>query len=173
VEASFQFTRQGKLVLVAAQTQIAVDNVFEKLPKHPEIRPLRLGPEHRISPLGQPFTEERVLAWFYQSIAKACRQKTIEPFTECSRELAMLQAWKKKAAFLHQDVEDLVDRSSKVESQLEAAHQQREAEEEKLHIQLEENGCIERERDSIKQFMQCLGACRGTRGDLRSCRLVL
>ena len=43
-EITAQYVKQGKKVLVSSETHKAIDNVFERLPKIPEIRPLRLIP---------------------------------------------------------------------------------------------------------------------------------
>ncbi|NCB47493.1 hypothetical protein EOM81_10815, partial [bacterium] len=43
-EITAQFTKQGKKVLISSETHKAIDNVFDRLPKIPEIRPLRLIP---------------------------------------------------------------------------------------------------------------------------------
>lgn len=41
-EITAQLCRRGKKVLISSETHKAIDNVFERLPKIPEIRPLRL-----------------------------------------------------------------------------------------------------------------------------------
>lgn len=43
-EITAQLAKQGKKVLISSETHKAIDNVFERLPKIPEIRPLRLIP---------------------------------------------------------------------------------------------------------------------------------
>jgi Ni2+-binding GTPase involved in maturation of urease and hydrogenase len=43
-EITAQLVKQGKRVLISSETHKAIDNVFERLPKIPEIRPLRLIP---------------------------------------------------------------------------------------------------------------------------------
>lgn len=43
-ELTAQFAKRGKKVLISSETHKAIDNVFERLPKIPEIRPLRLIP---------------------------------------------------------------------------------------------------------------------------------
>ena len=43
-EITAQLTKRGKKVLISSETHKAIDNVFERLPKIPEIRPLRLIP---------------------------------------------------------------------------------------------------------------------------------
>lgn len=45
-EIAAQYVKQGKKVLISSETHKAIDNVFERLPKIPEIRPLRLIPSN-------------------------------------------------------------------------------------------------------------------------------
>ena len=66
-EITAQLTKQGKKVLISSETHKAIDNVFERLPKIPEIRPLRLissqnGKETNYSP-------ERLVDNFYLNIS--------------------------------------------------------------------------------------------------------
>ena len=66
-EITAQYARQGKKVLISSETHKAIDNVFERLPKIPEIRPLRLipstnGKESNYSP-------ERLVDNFYMNIS--------------------------------------------------------------------------------------------------------
>ena len=65
-ELTAQFAKQGKKVLISSETHKAIDNVFERLPKIPEIRPLRLiptqaGKENNFSP-------EKLVDNFYENI---------------------------------------------------------------------------------------------------------
>ena len=46
-EITAQLTKQGKKVLISSETHKAIDNVFDRLPKIPEIRPLRLIPSYK------------------------------------------------------------------------------------------------------------------------------
>lgn len=45
-ELSAQLAKNGKKILISSETHKAIDNVFERLPKIPEIRPVRLIPSH-------------------------------------------------------------------------------------------------------------------------------
>ena len=65
-EITAQLTKRGKKVLISSETHKAIDNVFDRLPKIPEIRPLRLiplqnGKETNYSP-------ERLVDNFYLNI---------------------------------------------------------------------------------------------------------
>ena len=66
-EITAQFAKQGKKVLISSETHKAIDNVFERLPKIPEIRPLRLIP----SQYGKEsnYSPERLVDNFYANIS--------------------------------------------------------------------------------------------------------
>ena len=48
-EIAAQYIKQGRKVLISSETHKAIDNVFERLPKIPEIRPLRLLPSSTLT----------------------------------------------------------------------------------------------------------------------------
>ncbi|WP_407833159.1 DEAD/DEAH box helicase [Vibrio rotiferianus] len=68
-ELIYQLTRRGERVLLVSQAHLAVDNALERLPYDPNIRAVRLGPEDKISKGAKPFTKNKLLGRFYQSIA--------------------------------------------------------------------------------------------------------
>jgi hypothetical protein len=57
-EATWQFVRQGKRVLLVSQANLAVDNALERLAQSPGVRAIRLG---RKGEKDNPFSETRVL----------------------------------------------------------------------------------------------------------------
>ena len=93
-EITAQLAKQGKKILISSETHKAIDNVFERLPKIPEIRPLRLiplqnGKETNYSP-------ERLVDNFYLNIQESLRHQvdrfehfheTKESFSEEMRSL--------------------------------------------------------------------------------------
>ncbi len=66
-ELTAQLVKRGKKVLISSETHKAIDNVFERLPKIPEIRPLRLIPSQ--SKKVTNYGPERLVDNFYNSIA--------------------------------------------------------------------------------------------------------
>ena len=66
-EITAQCVKQGKKVLISSETHKAIDNVFERLPKIPEIRPLRLIPSQ--SNKGTEYSPEKLVDNLYQSIS--------------------------------------------------------------------------------------------------------
>lgn len=65
-EITAQLAKKGKKVLISSETHKAIDNVFERLPKTPEIRPLRLIPSQ--SGKETNYSPERLVDNFYLNI---------------------------------------------------------------------------------------------------------
>ena len=66
-ELTAQFAKRGKKVLISSETHKAIDNVFERLPKIPEIRPLRLIPTQNKKETN--YSPEKLVDNFYNNIA--------------------------------------------------------------------------------------------------------
>ncbi len=81
-EITAQYVKQGKKVLVSSETHKAIDNVFDRLPKIPEIRPLRLIPSQ--SNKDTEYSPEKLVDNLYQSISSHLdkRIRQYENFTE-------------------------------------------------------------------------------------------
>ncbi|MEM4235309.1 MAG: AAA domain-containing protein, partial [Candidatus Methanomethylicaceae archaeon] len=60
-EICYQLTRNGNRVLIASQSNLAVDNALSHLVKAPEIRAIRLGRAERVEEEGLEFLEENVV----------------------------------------------------------------------------------------------------------------
>lgn len=65
-ETIAHLVKQGKKVLVSSETHKAIDNVFERLPKIPEIIPIRLIPS--TSSKNSDYAPEHLLENFYRNI---------------------------------------------------------------------------------------------------------
>lgn len=80
-EAIYQFTNKGQRVLVASQSNLAVDNALERIIDDPMIRAIRLTGNYRntASSLSK-VSEENVLSTFYGSIASHIRNKVLPVF---------------------------------------------------------------------------------------------
>lgn len=81
-EITAQYIKQGKKVLISSETHKAIDNVFERLPKIPEIRPLRLIPA--MSSKESEYSPEKLVDNLYLSISSRLnkRIRQYENFTE-------------------------------------------------------------------------------------------
>lgn len=65
-EICAQLAKKGKKVLISSETHKAIDNVFERLPKIPEIRPLRLIPSQNGKETN--YSPEKLVDNFYANI---------------------------------------------------------------------------------------------------------
>ncbi len=90
-EAIYQFVQQGKRVLLASQANLAVDNALDKLASVPDIRAIRLGRSHKLSPEGQRFAEDQVLKQFYTTLAEACRARFLQPWHAAERDTSVIK----------------------------------------------------------------------------------
>lgn len=87
-EITAQLTKQGKKVLISSETHKAIDNVFERLPKIPEIRPLRLIPSQNGKETN--FSPERLVDNFYRNIEESLRRQVdrFEHYSETKEHFA-------------------------------------------------------------------------------------
>lgn len=72
-EIAAQYVKQGKKVLISSETHKAIDNVFERLPKIPEIRPLRLIPSN--SNKETEYSPEKLVDNLYLGIKSKLEQR--------------------------------------------------------------------------------------------------
>ncbi|MHB9071265.1 MAG: AAA domain-containing protein [Sedimentisphaerales bacterium] len=69
--ASLEIQR-GKRVLIASQTNVAVDNVLARLCNNPAIRALRIGAADRIEPEALMYTADNAMKTWFNSVRKDC-----------------------------------------------------------------------------------------------------
>jgi RecA/RadA recombinase len=74
-EICLRATQQGKRVLVASQTNLAVDNALARLAGVPGIRPLRVGKADKVDLDYQDYLADRVVTRWFSNIAEACRSR--------------------------------------------------------------------------------------------------
>ena len=81
-EAIYQLVTQGNRVLVASQSNDAVDNALERLADRPEIRAIRLGQKSRrkrnVDLNKRKFSEDEALRYYYQSLSITIKEKWLE-----------------------------------------------------------------------------------------------
>ncbi len=78
-ETIAHLVKQGKKVLVSSETHKAIDNVFERLPKIPEIIPIRLIPS--TSSKNSDYAPEHLLENFYRNIYDRM-EKSVQSFED-------------------------------------------------------------------------------------------
>jgi len=85
-ELCLRVTAQGGRVLVASQTNLAVDNALSRLADRPHIRRLRLGNLDRVDEDYRDFLADRVVDRWFSTIAEACVER-VEQTSRLEHEL--------------------------------------------------------------------------------------
>jgi hypothetical protein len=65
----------GGRVLIASQTNLAVDNALSRLPNRPELRPLRLGNSERVGKEFPEFVSGQVVDRWLRGVRQACQER--------------------------------------------------------------------------------------------------
>lgn len=77
-EICYQVARGGGRVLVASQTNLAVDNALARLGNRPNMRPLRLGDAKRVGDEFKEFLQENVVERWFRGISAECERRWSE-----------------------------------------------------------------------------------------------
>ena len=140
-EAVYQFTKQGKRVLIASQTNLAVNNALSKLITHPSIRAVRLGSASKIDESVEHITEENILKTFYTGVRDQIVRKYIEPWSEADRELHVIALDEEYLKDIYKRIQEQFSAWETAKAELEATEQ---------GIQKE----IARDKDSERELTQ-------------------
>ena len=84
-EAIYQFALRGERVLIASQTNLAVDNALERLAKEPIIRAIRLNAQKSTEDIAH-MTENKVLSFFFKNISDKLKNEYLNKW-EASEKL--------------------------------------------------------------------------------------
>ena len=85
-EAIYQFALRGERVLIASQTNLAVDNALERLAKEPIIRAIRLNAQKSTDDIAH-MTENKVLSFLFKNISDKLKNEYLNKW-EASEKLA-------------------------------------------------------------------------------------
>ncbi|MBM3301112.1 MAG: AAA family ATPase, partial [Deltaproteobacteria bacterium] len=151
-EAAYQFAEQGKKVLIASQSNLAVDNVLEKLTGDPAVRPIRLGKAGKISREAREFGEDQVLQYYYRTLAQAARKRYLDFWTDVESRIKHLESWIRESDFIVRDIREGMERSDDVSRRHETARRSRADEETRIRIAGEENARARMRRESLLSF---------------------
>ena len=84
-EAIYQFVRTGNRVLVASQSNDAVDNALERLADTPEIRAIRVGQKAKKKKLNalntRKFSEDEALKYYYNALSTKVSSSWLDLWT--------------------------------------------------------------------------------------------
>lgn len=89
-EAIYQFALRGERVLLASQTNLAVDNALEKLAKEPVIRAIRLNTSKSTEDIAH-MTEDEVLKYFFSNISNKLKENYLNNWENNEKSLNDIQ----------------------------------------------------------------------------------
>ena len=111
-EITAQLTKQGKKVLISSETHKAIDNVFDRLPKIPEIRPLRLIPSTNGKETN--YSPEKLVDNFYLNICGNL-EKQVKRFENFEETKAVFDEQMRMLRFDYDKVLKLKRENAKIE----------------------------------------------------------
>lgn len=107
-EAVYQLTKRNKRVLIASQTNLAVNNALSKLLRYeyPGIRAIRLGSERKIDDSVEAITDANILRTFYGNMCSRIQKSYIEPWEKADARVRQLGADLEVVQGLKRDIEE-------------------------------------------------------------------
>lgn len=128
-EAIYQFVRKGYRVLVASQSNDAVDNALERLADTPEIRAIRLGQKgyrrRRTEDLStRKFSEDEALKYYYHALSLQVSKNWLDRWDELENGGVQYDTDIRDAKLFHQDIAALNVTLSKLNDTYEQARKE-------------------------------------------------
>lgn len=111
-EAIYQFVLRGDRVLVASQSNDAVDNALERLADSPMIRAIRLGQKgkrkRKVEDLStRKFGEDEALKYYYRALSLQLSKNWLDKWDALEKSGVQYDTDIRDASFFNQDIADL------------------------------------------------------------------
>ena len=128
-EAIYQFVRRGDRVLIASQSNDAVDNALERLANSPEIRAIRLGHKgkrkRRVEDLSaKKFGEDEALKHYYHALSLQLSKNWIDLWDSLESGGVQYDTDIRDASLFNQDIADLNVELSVLNQEYDSARKQ-------------------------------------------------
>lgn len=122
-EAIYQFVCRGDRVLIASQSNDAVDNALERLIDSPEIRAIRLGQKGRRKRKFEnlntgKFTEDEALKYYYRALSAQVSKKWLNLWDSLENNGVQYDTDIRDASLFNEDIAKLNDDLFKLNQQL-------------------------------------------------------
>jgi hypothetical protein len=122
-EAIYQFVRTGNRVLVASQSNDAVDNALERLADTPEIRAIRLGQKGRKKKKTddlntRKFSEDEALKYYYSSLSLQISNTWLNLWSDLEQKIVEYDTDIRDAKLYYQDMSELTIEYSNVSNDI-------------------------------------------------------
>jgi Superfamily I DNA and RNA helicases and helicase subunits len=113
-EAIYQLVSEGKRVLLASQSNDAIDNALERLAQSPRIRAIQLVSEYRRRRVkdfsASDFSEENALAKFYNSLQKTISDKWLTEWENIDNHISTCEDDIRDAESFRQDIAEFTEK---------------------------------------------------------------
>lgn len=113
-EAIYQFVCKGNRVLIASQSNDAVDNALERLIDSPEIRAIRLGQKRR----RRRKAEDETLKYYYRALSAQVSKNWLNLWDSLERDGVQYDTDIRDASLFYKDIANLNDDLSNFNQQL-------------------------------------------------------
>lgn len=117
-EAIYQFVKKGNRVLVASQSNDAVDNALERLADTPEIRAIRVGQKARKKKIDtlntRKFSEDEALKYYYNALSKKVSSMWLDLWTNIDNLDLQYDTDIRDAEMFRQDISELNTEYAKI-----------------------------------------------------------
>lgn len=141
-EAIYQLVIRGNRVLIASQSNDAVDNALERLADRPEIRAVRVGQKSKkkknIDLSKRKYSEDEALKYYYQALSGSLHEKWLSPWEqlekqriECRKDKVDLQNYQQDVADyqtlayqISNEMQELQHRNVSLRTQIQEINQQ-------------------------------------------------
>ena len=121
-EAIYQFVRRGNRVLIASQSNDAVDNALERLIDSPEIRAIRLGQKGRRKRKSEDlnsekFAEDEALKYYYRALSAQVSKNWLNLWDSLESDGIQYDTDIRDASLFNEDIAELNDILSNLNQQ--------------------------------------------------------
>ncbi len=160
-EAIYQFAIRGQSVLLASQSNDAVDNALERLANSPVIRAIRLGQKskkkkQKNADMLNKFAEETAIEYFYKSISNTVQSQWIKKWEDlqlainnCSKDLRDVE-------LINQQREDLRTKIIDKHTELNAKKENEKELQQQLVLLQERYDQKIKQQKQVEAFIDCL-----------------
>lgn len=161
-EAIYQFVRQGYRVLVASQSNDAVDNALERLADTPAIRAIRLGQKGKrkrmVDDLStRKFSEDEALKFYYNALAMQLSKNWLDKWDALESNGGVYDKDIRDAKLFNHDIAALNSELATLNESAENVHRKLDALSKEFTAANEFNTSLENDKQQFRLAKDCFG----------------
>ena len=160
-EAIYQFVHRGNRVLIASQSNDAVDNALERLIDSPEIRAIRLGQKGRRKRKAEDsntskFAEDEALKYYYRALSTQVSKNWLDSWDSLESNAVQYDTDIRDASLFYEDIANLNDVLSNLNQQQDEEKKKFELLTKELENANNRNTRIEEDKHQYSLAEECL-----------------